>query len=56
MDVGPRGVISLHRLAMDERLAPAEPGRAAAYLEEGRLLLLQVMGHVLARYREAAHG
>lgn len=54
--VRPRDLVALHRTAMAERLTEGDHGRSAAYLEEGRLLLLQVMGQVLTHYRAAAHG
>jgi hypothetical protein len=56
LQVRPRDVVALHREAMQVRLTGAESGRAAAYLDEGRLLLLQLMGQVMSHYREAAHG
>lgn len=51
-----RDVVELHRAALRHRAAVGSEGRAEAYLEEGRLLLLQLMGQVLTYYRDQALG
>ncbi|MCU0618362.1 MAG: PAS domain-containing protein [Gemmatimonadaceae bacterium] len=51
-----RDVVELHRAALRHRAGGAADPRADAYLEEGRLLLLQLMGQVLTYYRDQALG
>lgn len=48
---GPRDVIDLHKAAMAQRLDTATSGESKAYVEEGRLLLLQLMGYLVSFYR-----
>jgi response regulator RpfG family c-di-GMP phosphodiesterase len=49
--VGPRDVVDLHVAALKQRMAQATPDEASALAEEGRLLVLELMGHVLTYYR-----
>ncbi|MCU0625868.1 MAG: PAS domain-containing protein [Gemmatimonadaceae bacterium] len=51
-----RDVVELHRAALRHRAGGAGEPRAEAYLEEGRLLLLQLMGQVLTFYRDQTLG
>lgn len=51
-----RDVVELHRAALRHRAHGPHDARADAYLEEGRLLLLQLMGQVLTFYRDQAIG
>lgn len=51
-----RDVVELHRAALRHRALGGGDARAEAYLEEGRLLLLQLMGQVLTYYRDQALG
>lgn len=48
---GPRDVIELHTFGMRRRLANATAEQADAYAEEGRLLVLELMGHLVSYYR-----
>jgi len=48
---GPRDVIDLHTMGMRRRLANASTEQANAYAEEGRLLVLELMGHLVSYYR-----
>lgn len=50
---GARDVIELHHRALEHRFHTASPLRARAYLEEGRLLVLELMGRLLTHYRAA---
>src|SRR5688500_4101994 len=48
MRAGPRDVIDLHTIVMRQRLATASPEQGEAYGEEGRLLILELMGHLVS--------
>lgn len=51
LDAGPRDVVDLHRLAVTEVSRGAGPAQVRRTLEEGRLCLLQLMGHLVSFYR-----
>lgn len=53
---GPRDVVELHTAAMKLRLATATIDQAEAYGEEGRLLVLELMGDLVSYYRGFALG
>lgn len=53
---GPRDVIDIHIAALKERSLQAPPGRARAYAEESRLMILELMGHLAVTYRNEAFG
>jgi PAS domain-containing protein len=55
-EAAPRDVIELHLVAVRTAGADAPPPRQQAYLEEGRLLVLELMGHLAAYYRSKAVG
>jgi hypothetical protein len=48
---GPRDVVDLYKAALEGRTRRAAPRRAQAYVEEGRLLVLELMGDLAAFYR-----
>lgn len=48
---GPRDVTDLHRSALQQVLEQEPPPRVLGYLEAGRLLVLELMGHLLSQYR-----
>ncbi|HZV07389.1 MAG TPA: hypothetical protein VE999_20060 [Gemmataceae bacterium] len=50
---GARDVIELHARTLDEKLASAPPPLTKAYVEEGRLVVLELMGRLLSDYRTA---
>lgn len=56
LSAGPRDVIDLHVMALKERLAGANREQAAALTEEGRLLVLELMGYVVTYYRSYTLG
>ncbi len=56
LKAGPRDVIDVHMAALRQRSAQATPGEARIYAEEARLLVLELMGHVAATYRNQAFG
>jgi hypothetical protein len=47
----PRDVVEIHLEALRERTRHTVPARAQAYLEEARVLALEVMGHLAGYYR-----
>jgi CheY-like chemotaxis protein len=49
---GPRDVVELHAAAMKQREAEHGPQRMKLYMAEGRLRLLEVMGHLVIFYRD----
>ncbi|OWK44526.1 PAS domain S-box protein [Fimbriiglobus ruber] len=53
---GPRDVVDLYTAALKEKTAEVLPTKARAYAEEGRLLLVELMGHLVSYYRAASLG
>jgi hypothetical protein len=51
LGAGARDVIELHAGALDAKTAAATAPVAQIYVEEGRLLVLELMGHLLSYYR-----
>lgn len=51
---GPRDLIAMHTTVMKAKLREASPARSEAYLDEGRLLVLNLMGRLVAYYRPYA--
>lgn len=51
--VGPREVIDMHLAALRARLNADNPSRNDGYQVAGRLLVLEVMGHLAAYYRQS---
>ncbi|NJO55978.1 MAG: response regulator [Rhodospirillales bacterium] len=56
LGAGPRDVIELHKGAMGSRLEDQSVRKNKAYVEEGRLLLVQLMGHLVSYYRSLSWG
>lgn len=50
--VAARDVVEIHLAALRSRSAHVTPDRQQAYLEEGRMLVLQIMGYLVAYYRD----
>jgi hypothetical protein len=48
---GPRDVIDLHQHALREKKVVPDGIKRRTYLEEGRLLVLELMGHLASHYR-----
>ncbi|HET7771044.1 MAG TPA: response regulator [Chloroflexota bacterium] len=48
---GPRDAVELHLEALRRQSRDATPQRTRAYIEEGRVALLELMGHLAAYYR-----
>lgn len=51
LKAGPRDIVEIHSLAMKKRIAAARPQRAKAIMEEGRLIVLELMGYLVSVYR-----
>jgi len=56
LSAGPRDVIDLHVSGLKQRLAEADREESAALVEESRLLVLELMGHVVTYYRSYTLG
>ncbi|HVU22680.1 MAG TPA: response regulator [Opitutus sp.] len=48
---GPRDVVEIHTTALKKRLRDVPPPKARAFLEEGRIAVLELMGHLTSYYR-----
>jgi GAF domain-containing protein len=53
---GPRDVVDVYRAALKRKSADAPERKGRAYVEEGRLLVLELMGHLVSYYRAASLG
>lgn len=53
---GPRDVVDVHTQAIRPRVRNASVLRMQAYVEEGRLLVLELMGYLVSYYRTFALG
>jgi len=49
---GPRDIVELHAAALKQREAEQGPQRMQVYLAEGRMRLLELMGHLVTFYRD----
>jgi hypothetical protein len=52
----PRDVIDIHTAAMKRIFDGAPPAKTKAYMEEGRILVLELMGYLVSYYRNYAFG
>ena len=51
---GPRDIVQIHHVALQKKATHVTLSKARAYLEEGRLLVLELMGHLVSYYRNHA--
>lgn len=51
LHAGPRDVIDLHASALKSKTAGMPPQKDRAYVQEGRLLVLELMGHLVSYFR-----
>jgi len=51
LKAGPRDVVDIHSTALKEKSRGVTPQKAQAYAEEGRLMVLQLMGYLVSYYR-----
>jgi len=56
LGAGPRDVVDLHKAAMGSRLVGRSARENRVYVEEGRLLLVQLMGYLVSYYRRLSWG
>jgi response regulator RpfG family c-di-GMP phosphodiesterase len=56
LSAGPRDIIDLHVQALKERMSYASREQSMALAEEGRLLVLELMGHLVTYYRSYTLG
>ncbi len=53
---GPRDVVEIHSSALRKKASQASHAKAQAYAEEGRMMVLQLMGHLASHYRTYSPG
>ena len=53
---GPRDVVEIHRAALDKKTKEIPVQKAQAYIEEGRLMVLELMGYLVSYYRRLSLG
>lgn len=51
LQVGPRDVVEIHTAAVQAKVSDSRSEKTAAYLEESRFLILELMGYLVAHYR-----
>jgi len=56
LKAGPRDAVAIHSTALQARIDSAPAIKARAYLKEGRLLLLELMGYLVGYYRNMSFG
>ncbi len=56
LGAGPRDVVELHKVAMNGRLRGHGPISIGAYVQEGRLLMCQLLGNLVSYYRTLSWG
>lgn len=56
LNAGPRDVVDLHSTALKMRLTDATAKKARAYINEGRMRLVEMMGHLVTYYRSRSLG
>lgn len=56
LDASPRDIVELHKAAINAKIDGQTPGKAKAYVEEGRLLMVRLMGLLASFYRTLSWG
>lgn len=56
LKASPRDVVKIHSTALKHKTDYAPPQKAQAYVEEGRMLVLELMGYLVSYYRNYALG
>jgi DNA-binding response OmpR family regulator len=56
LHAGPRDVVEIHSSALKNKSGAVNQARSQAYIEEGRVMVLQLMGHLVSHYRTYAMG
>ena len=52
LKAGPRDVIDIHTLTLRKKNEKATQAKAQAYVAEGRLMVLELMGYLTSYYRK----
>ena len=56
LKAGPRDVVEIHATALKSKTREATQAKAQAYAEEGRLMVLELMGYLVSFYRNYSSG
>jgi hypothetical protein len=56
LKAGPRDVVEIHSTALQRKTRNVTSAKTQAYVEEGRLMLLELMGYLVAFYRNYSLG
>jgi DNA-binding response OmpR family regulator len=56
LEAGPRDVIDVYCTAVRNKTHDADPGKARAYTQEARLMVLELMGHLASYYQTLSLG
>lgn len=56
LGAGPRDVVEVHQAALKQKQGATAPAKTQVYVEEGRFLILELMGHLAAHYRKYSMG
>jgi len=56
LKASPRDVVKMHSTALKRKTTNAAPQKVQAYVEEGRLMVLELMGYLVSYYRNYALG
>lgn len=56
LNAGPRDVVEIHTTALKRKSREVTDTRAQAYIEEGRLMVLELMGYLVSFYRNYSLG
>jgi DNA-binding response OmpR family regulator len=51
LKAGPRDVVQIHHTALQQKASNVTLSKSRAYIEEGRLLILELMGNLVSYYR-----
>ena len=54
LNAGPRDVIELHTAALGQKMRSSNPARVRGYVDEGKMLVLELMGYLVSFYRSHA--
>jgi len=56
LKAGPRDVVEIHSSALRKKTSQAIHAKAQAYIEEARVMVIQLMGHLVSHYRTYSMG
>ena len=55
LKAGPRDVVQLHSTVLKMKTTEVTPQKARAYISEGRVMVLELMGYLTSYYRQRAN-